>query len=187
MTQAQPEIVGQPLEPSSRLVQTGTTEDTLTRHFLVSIGAGYNIVFGYLDSQTLLQNRVSTGFGFLLDVGYGITRYVEVGLNANYATFGNATECPNCKAQSFDAIGALRYHLVQGVRFDPWLRTGLGLSAFQLHENQASQTYVGLHWFELSIGGDWYFSRNFGIGPLLCISLSSYFDHPGKRHDVGGS
>lgn len=185
--QAKPEIVDQPPEPASKLVVSGRADDTLTRHFIISVGVGYAPVFGHLDSQTSLTNRVSGGAGYFLDVGYGVTRNVELGLHSEFSLYGNAIECPHCDGKSFDEVASLRYHLVQGVKFDPWLRTGLGISTFQLHELQNSQTYVGVHWFELSIGGDWYFARNFGVGPLLGLSLSSYLDHPaGGKTSVSG-
>jgi hypothetical protein len=186
--QAKPEIVDQPPEPSSRLVVSGRADDTVTHHFIISIGAGYAPVFGHLDSQTSLNNRVSGGAGYLLDIGYGVTRYVEIELHSALSLYGSATECPSCDGKLFDELVSLRYHLVQGVKFDPWLRTGLGISTFQLHELQTSQTYIGLHWFELSVGGDWYFTRNFGVGPVIGLSLSSYLNHPsGGRTSVSGT
>jgi hypothetical protein len=185
---AKPEIVDQAPEPASKLVVAGQADDTISRHFIISIGAGYAPAFGHLDSQTSLSNRVSGGGGYFLDVGYGVTRYVELELHSAFSIYGSATECPSCDGKSFDEVASLRYHLVQGVKFDPWLRTGLGVSTFQLHELQHSQTYVGLRWFELSIGGDWYFTRNLGVGPLIGLSLSSYLDHPaGAKASVSGT
>ncbi len=184
---AKPEIVDPPPEPSSKLVGTGPANDTITHHILVSIGAGYAPMFGHLDSRTPVRNHVSGGADYFLDVGYGLTRYVELELHSSFSLYGSAMECPSCDAKSFDELVSLRYHLVQGVKFDPWLRTGLGVSTFQLRELSDSQTYIGLHWFELSIGGDWYFAHNFGVGPLVGLSLSSYLDHPsGSKTSVSG-
>ncbi len=179
---AKPEIVDQPSEPGSKLVVTGPTNDTITRHFIMSIGAGYALAFGRLDSQTSLNNLISGGVSYFIDVGYGVTRNVELELHSALSLYGSATGCPSCEGKSFDEVASLRYHLVQGVKFDPWLRTGLGLSTFHLSERQNSQTYVGLHWFELTVGGDWYFTRNFGIGPVVGLSLSSYLDHPASAN-----
>ena len=160
------------------MLLAGPADDTISHRLLLSAGTGYTGMVGQLDSRTSLANRLAGGINVFLDVGYGVTRNVEIELNTSYASLGNAVECPSCTGKAYEAVAALRYHLVQGVRFDPWVRTGIGLSAFKLSENQTSATYLGLHWLELTLGGDWYFSRNFGIGPLLSMSFASYFDHP---------
>jgi hypothetical protein len=128
-----------------------------------------------------LPDNLSGGVYAALNIGYGVTRNVEVALNATYASFGSATACPACTGRLYDVVGSIRYHLVQGVRFDPWVRTGLGLSDLQLRRRQQDSTYLGLHWLELTIGGDWYFSHNFAFGPLLSMSFATYFDHPTDR------
>ena len=183
-----PEFVPEPKEPDSHLVVAGPVQDTISHRLLLSAGTGYTSAFGYLDSRTSLSNRLSGGAELFLNVGYGVTRYVEIELDASYAFLGSASECQSCSGKVYEAVGAIRYHLVQGVRFDPWVRTGLGLSAFQLKENQQTSNFLGLHWLELSIGGDWYFGHNFGFGPLLAMSLASYFDHPaGSNPSVAAS
>ena len=173
-----PEFVPEPKEPDSHLVPAGPADDTISRRLLLSVGTGYTSFFGHLDSRTSVPSRLSGGGQFFVDIGYGVSRYVELELDGSYAFLGNAAECSSCRGKVYEAVGAIRYHLVQGVRFDPWVRTGLGLSAFQLEQNQRTSHYLGLHWLELSLGGDWYFGRNFGFGPLLAISLASYLDHP---------
>jgi hypothetical protein len=176
------ELIPQAKEPESRLVPAEPATDTISSRLLLSLDLGYTSTFGYLDSQTHLPSHLSGGIYTALDIGYGITRYVEVGLNATYASFGSATECPACTGKAYDVVGTIRYHLVQGVKFDPWVRTGLGFSAFQFKQGQQDSRYLGLHWLELTVGGDWYFGRNFGFGPLLSMSLASYLDHPTNRN-----
>lgn len=175
---AQPEIVQQSPEPSSKLILAGPITDTVTHHLLAIGGTGYAAPAGSLDSQTSLRSKVSGGPTVFVGVGYGVTRNVDAEAIATYTAYGNTTECPDCRAKAYDAIGAIRYHLVQGVRFDPWLRTGLGVSIVAFKETQDSRTYTGLRWFDLTIGGDWYATRNFGLGPFLGIALSSYLAHP---------
>jgi len=174
----QPEIVSPPPEPTTRLVLPAPANDTLTSHLLFSLSAAYTNGFGSLDSATPLSSLIAAGYGVNVGVGYGLSPNVEVELNAALARFGAASNCPNCSAQAYDMIGAVRYHLVQGVRFDPWVRVGVGASLFQSEKAQLKRDYAGLQWLNASIGGDWYATRNFGLGPLLSLAMTSYLSHP---------
>lgn len=175
---AQSGIVQQFPEPNSKLLIAGPLTDTVSHHFFAVGGVGYASPAGSVDSQTPLRSRVSAGPAFVLGIGYGVSRNIDIELNGAYTAYVNTTECPDCSAKMYDAIGAIRYHLVQGVRFDPWLCTGVGVSIVELKELRDSREYAGLRWFDLSIGGDWYATRNFGFGPFLGIALSTYLNHP---------
>jgi hypothetical protein len=178
VSHARPEIVQQFPEPNSKLLVVGPLTDTVSHHFFAVGSVGYASPTGSLDSQTSLRSRISAGPTFLFGIGYGVSRNVDIEVNAAYTSYGNTTECPDCEARVYDAIGAVRYHLVQGVRFDPWLCTGIGVSILELKELRDSRTYAGLRWFDLTIGGDWYATRNFGFGPFLGIALSTYLNPP---------
>lgn len=133
-----PELVPQPKEPESRLVPAERATDTISNRLLLSLDSGYTNTFGYLDSQTYLPSRLSGGIYAAAEIGYGITRYVEVGLNATYASFGSATECPSCTGKAYDVVGTIRYHLVQGVNLTPGFEPVL---AFQpSNTSRASKT-----------------------------------------------
>lgn len=173
-----PEIVASPAEPPSKLVPASIANDTLSRHLLLSAGISLTNAFGSLDSQTSLPGTVAAGYNLGVGVGYGLSRYVEGELRGSLSSFGSASECPSCSSRSYALTGAVRYHLVQGVRFDPWIRAGIGVSAFRLNEATGKRNYLGLQWLSATLGGDWYATRNFGFGPTLALALTSYFDHP---------
>ncbi len=173
-----PEIVPTPQEPASKLVLARPTDDTLSGHLLLGLGTSYSNVFGSLDSSTSLRSVVSGGFNLNIGVGYGLSRAVEAQLLGSFASFSSSTDCASCSAKSYALTAALNYHIVQGVRFDPWVRAGLGVSAFSLNGAPGKRDYVGLQWLNATIGGDWYLSRHFGLGPMLSIALTSYLDHP---------
>ena len=174
----QPDIVSPPPEPATKLVLPGAPTDTLSNHLLLSLRAGYVANFVNLDSATSLSARLAGGYGASIGVGYGLSRYVEVELEGGLAAFGAASDCAQCSGKSYDMIGAIRYHLVQGVRFDPWVRIGIGASLFRLEQGTSKRDYAGLQWLNASVGGDWYVTRNFGFGPMLTIGTTSYLSHP---------
>jgi len=174
-----PEVVAPTPEPPSRLVLPGVADDTLSHHVLLNLSGGYANVFGSLDSQTPILDKVSGGYSLSIGAGYGLSRQIEIELNGSLTSLSSATGCPTCTAKSYGVLGAIRYHLVQGVRFDPWVRVGAGGSVFRLQPIYENHNYAGLQWFTGSVGGDWYISKHFALGPLVSLALTSYLDHPG--------
>jgi hypothetical protein len=111
------------------------------------------------------------------DLAYGISRTVLLGA---YIDVGFPSPEGTSAKNSISTIAAgplIRYHLVQGMSFDPWLSGGVG---FRL-TNDGPTSYTGVDWMRLAIGGDWYPASNFGFGPLLELSLGTYFaESPGS-------
>ena len=173
-----PEIVSPPPEPATKLVVSRTANDTLTHHLLLSFGTAYTGLFGSLDSATSLPNRLGGGYSIIGGVGYGLSRNVETELEGSFAAFGADSGCPSCSAKAYDAIVAIRYHLVQGERFDPWVRFGFGASILRFDDDGAKRNYIGFQWLNATVGGDWYMTRTFAFGPLVSLAMTSYLDHP---------
>jgi hypothetical protein len=114
-------------------------------------------------------------------LGYGVSRNVEIGLDGTYASLSAGDSCPGCSGRLIDAGLYIGYHLVQGTRFDPWVRLGVGVSTLRLTDANASTDYTGLTVANLMFGGDWFASRYFGFGPVLGLGLQTYFKTPTGR------
>ena len=173
-----PQLVAAPPEPASKFILVGPTDDTISHHVSFSLNASYTNMFGSLDSKTPISNKLSHGYSLGLTAGYGLSRYVELELDAAGSMFRSAVDCMNCSARAYGLNGGIRYNLVQGVRFNPWVRVAVGISTFRLDDTIEKRNYLGLQWLNATIGGDWYATRNFGFGPMLSMALTSYFDHP---------
>ncbi|HEY3493727.1 MAG TPA: hypothetical protein VGK73_03530, partial [Polyangiaceae bacterium] len=93
--------------------------DKLGGHFVLGAGASFATQFGQLKSGT---NATTLGLGLntVLDLGFGISRSVTLGVFGEFAYYP-AKRCPDCSATSIGVGPFVRYHLVQGARFDPWM------------------------------------------------------------------
>jgi hypothetical protein len=153
--------------------------DTLGGHFVAAAGGGVVLPFGRLQ-RGLRQSRVlGTGYALDLDLGVGISRTVAAGVWGEYGGYGTGSRCDDCAATTM-AFGAfIRYHLVQGVRFDPWISAGIGYRMTKIETDASSFEYTGLDLLRLKFGGDWYAFKNLGFGPFIQLDTGLY----GKRPD----
>lgn len=153
-------------------------KDTLGGHFLLGVGAIGVLPFGQLDDQHDFSDVAGPGLGLSADAGFGVSRSASVGLWFQYTAFGEADDCNNCDASSLGFGPYVRYHLVQGVRFDPWLALGAGLRRLEAKGPEGTTSYTGIDWLKLQIGGDWYALSQVGFGPFLELDLGSFLDRP---------
>src|SRR5262249_15156270 len=80
------------------------------------------------------------------------------------------------------AIGPfIRYHLVQGVRFDPWMASGLGYRTTTARYQHTSHDYSGFEWLRLQIGGDLYPWSAGGIGAVSEVDIGVCGNRPSER------
>ncbi|MBK7581414.1 MAG: hypothetical protein IPI67_14525 [Myxococcales bacterium] len=148
--------------------------DQLAGHFQLSPSAGVAVPFGKLEAKAPQTDAMGSGWAFGLDAAYGLSRTVAVGAFGQHLRLGNSTNCADCKTQS-TAFGAfVRYHLVQGVRFDPWMSAGLGYRTTKISGFGADVTYSGIEWLRLAVGGDWYAFDKVGFGPYLELDMGYY-------------
>jgi hypothetical protein len=171
-------------EPQTPLVPRA--KDLLGSHVLVGAALGPVWSLGRFDSQTTAARGFATGLGFQADAGFGLSRTISVGAWASYAMYADGSGCDDCAGRSF-AIGPfVRYHLSQGLRFDPWLSAGLGYRQLSfLDDLRASkQKYSGMEWLRLDLGADYYVFSGFGIGPYGTLALSSYSTRPAGTGDA---
>ncbi len=78
--------------------------------------------FGELPDHNNNAANLGAGLGVAGDLGFGLSRSVVIGAWGTFASYGS-------NGTSFGVGPFVRYHLVQGVRFDPWIFLGAGFGA----------------------------------------------------------
>ena len=152
--------------------------DTLSGHFAASATGVLMLPFGRLQDRLAQDKVLGLGGGAELDFTLGITRAVVVGAWLQAVALGGGDECSECKAKTVAFGPSLRYHLVQGVRFDPWISAGAGYRLTSIDAGGTSLRYSGWDLLRLQLGGDWYAWRNVGLGPLLELDAGVYTKRP---------
>ncbi len=173
-----PEFIQQVTDPPTKLTLGAPDSDTLKGHVLPYAGLGYAVGFGHIDSLTPARGTLSSGPEIALGFGYGLTRNVDVGIGATFTPVDGGSDCSNCSAKSVNSIAYVGYHLVQGTKFDPWVRFGIGISTLHLTTPISNFNYVGMSWANAIVGGDWFATRQIGIGPVLALAFQSFVAHP---------
>jgi hypothetical protein len=151
-----------PLVPPAR--------DTRTGHFLAGIGPALRVPFGDLRQGEAASN-LGTGFGLALDLGFGISRTVMFG------AWGNLWE-PGSRQLSYAVGPFVRYHLVQGLRFDPWVLLGIGYQAQNRDTPLVDRHFSGIEFTHLAMGGDYDCWRGVGFGPWIQFDAGVYTKRP---------
>jgi len=169
MAAAAPPLVVVPQEPDSPLLEPiPDARDTLGGHVIVGASAGAKWPFGSHS------NALGTGLGLNLDLGYGLGRNLVLGAWGEFDTYSAASWCGGCSGKSFAGGPFLRYHLVQGTRFDPWGSIAVGVRGTTVDLGLSSATHVGPEYLKLTLGGDWFVTSNVALGPYLTFDLGSY-------------
>jgi hypothetical protein len=159
-------------------VKVPPASDLLAWHPLLGVGGKLAVPFGKLDSDRSFGDQAGLGYGVAGDLGLGLSRSVELGVWADYVSYDSDEDCPGCEITSFGVGPFLRYHLVQGVRFDPFLTIGGGHRAVTIASGGQEQTESGLAWLKLGLGGNWYALSQIAFGPYLELELSTLTDTP---------
>jgi hypothetical protein len=144
--------------------------DTLGGHFAAGLGAALRVPFGDLR-QGESASDLGTGFGAALDLGYGISRTVMIG------AWGNLWE-PGTSQLGYAVGPFVRYHLVQGMRFDPWVLLGIGYQSQNHDAPLVDRHFSGIEFTHLVLGGDYDAWSNFGFGPWLEFDAGIYTKRP---------
>ncbi len=148
--------------------------DTLGGHFTASAALGWVIPFGNLEDGVAQRDFMGSGPGLGLDLGYGVSRTVLLGVFGQAFFLDEGSRCKGCSTTSYAGGAFIRYHLVQGVRFDPWMSAGIGYRATSIEATEGSVDYSGIEWLRLQLGGDWYAFDKLGFGPLFELNLGRY-------------
>lgn len=185
-------------EPVAPLIPNAS--DKLGGHLLAGASGGFVAPFGHLE-EGAAAGKLGNAFGASLDLGFGLSRTVAAGAWGQYATFAGDNCIPSaggsanddCTASSFAVGPYVRYHLVQGVRFDPWIMLGVGYRRFSVDSGLLSnptyrmrgdkQTFAGIDFVHVVLGGDFFLFRAFGFGPYLELNAGTLTEHPDPGRD----
>ena len=160
-----------PLEPIP------SAHDTLGGHFVVGASVGAKWQYGSIDQGMKLNDYLGAALALNLDVGYGVSRNVVLGVWGNFDDHSKPNGCPLdlCTGgKSFAGGPFIRYHLVQGTRFDPWGMFSLGVRSTTVDSKIGSKDYFGVDILKLTVGGDWYPTSNVGFGPYFTFDWGTY-------------
>ena len=132
--------------------------------------------FGSLETDKKLNDFLGTALALNVDLGYGLSRNVVLGVWGEFDNHGTPSACRQlCSGgKSFAGGPFIRYHLVQGTRFDPWGSFALGVRSTTVDTNSGSKDYFGVDIMKLSLGGDWYPTSNIGVGPYVSFDWGTY-------------
>ncbi|MDQ2643596.1 MAG: hypothetical protein M3020_07270 [Myxococcota bacterium] len=157
---------------------TPPATDLLAWHPLLGVAGKLAVPFGKLDSERSFGDSAGLGYGVAGDLGLGLSRSVELGVWADYVTYDSDEDCAGCEITSFGVGPFLRYHLVQGMRFDPFLTIGGGHRALTISRDGQKHTDSGLAWLKLGLGGNWYALSQVAFGPYAELELSTLTEPP---------
>jgi len=184
------EDVPPPLEPIPN------AHDTLGGHFVLGAALGARWPFGDLEQGRAQQEFMGAALAVNLDVGFGVSRNVVIGAWGEFDNHYSPSGCKSCSAKSYAGGPFIRYHLVQGTRFDPWGAFALGVRSTDVDSTVTtpapdgmtpamttarSDHYFGVDFLRLTLGGDWYPTSNFGLGPYFSFDAGTY----GKQVHTG--
>lgn len=168
--------------------ESAFASDSRSGHIQVALGGALTLPFGQLAQDVSAFSRSGFGFTPSLDVAYGVSRYVAVGAYGSLSLHGGTNDCEGCSSSGLQAGAFVRYHLVQGLRFDPWISYGIGFRSLSVSPASGnSQNYSGLEWLRLQFGGDWYALPQLGFGPYLEFAAASFFQTPDEQKAGGVS
>jgi hypothetical protein len=152
--------------------------DLLGGHPLLGVAGKVAVPFGELDTDRSFGSQVGLGYGIAGDLGIGLSRSVELGVWGDFVRYGDDEDCRDCEVKSLGVGPYLRYHLVQGMRFDPFISVGLGYRGLTVSSAAGDSTEGGLAWLKLGLGGTWYALSQIGFGPYLDLELATLTDTP---------
>jgi hypothetical protein len=181
-------------EPEPALIPAAP--DTLGGHLQLSPAAMIVIPFGKLTDRESQSSALASGLGLSLDAGIGVSRSVVLGVWGQFVSFSDAGDCSDCSPTSLAGGAFIRYHLVQGVRFDPWLSAGMGFRTLGASSrdfgspdelppgSDGGVRFSGFEFLRFQVGGDWYPARFLGFGPFVELNAGTYLSRPDDRGDA---
>jgi len=176
--------------PSPPLVPPA--KDTLGGHLILGGSALVTSPFGELQTGYSASD-LGAGFGGMLDLGIGLSRVVSIGLWGEGLAYSGSSACrywplsisnparDPCSATSFTVGPFVRYHLLQGMRLDPWILVGPGYRVLTQDTPAGAKTYAGVEYLHAAIGGDYYLTSGLGIGPWVGLDGGVFAKRPTPR------
>ncbi len=171
---ASPNQPDEPLAPSP----PANVADSLAGHVIAGAGLSFSAPRGRFAKSALARDYVNEGMQVDGDLSLGVSRYAALGVAGKWHRYPSADSCKDCRAQGFGVGPQVRYHLVQGTRFDPWLSAAVTYQWLQLSHADQTSDFAGIDVLALRVGGDWYFASNLGIGPFLALDATVFTKRP---------
>jgi hypothetical protein len=167
-------------DPDPKRPLIPAAKDLLGSHVLVGAGISPSWSLGKLGTDASARAGLGTGFGARLDAGLGVSRAVALGIWGSFASYTDGHNCgASCGGRAFSVGPFARYHLSQGLRFDPWLSLGAGYRQLSFQaESGSRQKFSGFEWLRLELGADYYAFSGLAFGPYGALGLSSYNQRP---------
>ncbi len=157
--------------PPAPLVAPG--EDLVSKHLNASALAILAVPFGSLEWELPWYDVASPGPGAGVELTVGVSRNVSIGAWGDLVVLGSGPECRHCSTLTL-ALGPLvRYHLVQGMRFDPHVTAGIGVRSTTTQSAPDDLDYLGLDWLRVTAGGDWYATPNLAFSPFVTLAAGA--------------
>lgn len=154
--------------------------DQLKRHWLISASAGYGTLLGNFSSDASIGDRLGGASLLGLEVGYGLGTHVELALAGDYVNSFGGAACPDCQARTVGIGPRLRYHLVGGTRFSPWMAYGFSFRRTEFDLSKSRATFDAVEPVRTELGGNWYLNSMVALGPALAASVARTIDTDSK-------
>lgn len=160
--------------------------DYVGGHFQIGATGLLTSPFGNVSKDVSHLARSGPGGGAGLDLGFGVDRFVFLGAYGEMQWLGSSDACPSCSGTTIGAGLFARYHIVQGMRFDPWVSYGIGYRSLSSTNDTTSNDYVGLEWLRLQLGATWFATSGLGFGPVLQLGAGTMIGRP-DGESAGGT
>lgn len=170
-------------EPPRELVPF--RRDAVGGHFQAGFTGLLTFPFGSTSKDVGTRTVAGPGGGGIVDLAYGLDRFVALGAYAEMNALGDSRKCGACSGTLVGTGAFVRYHVSQGLRIDPWVSYGLGFAGFGGKDDDEVSHYAGVEWMRLQVGTDWYLAPNLLLGPVFGLSAAHMVERP-ELEDPGG-
>ena len=164
-------------DETSPLVPPAT--DTLGGHLVLALSPAVAVPGGSFD-RSQPASRLGPGWGASADVGFGISRAVALGVYGQYFAHQAGSGSLRVTTSHFAVGPFVRYHVVQGLRFDPWILVGAGYESATVTEGSAKRKFSGVEWLRFAVGGDYYVFSGLAFGPFVELDFGSFLERPAE-------
>ncbi len=188
--QGQPDLSPPPAEGASRPF----APDTRAWHLFIDGYASLTGPTGAFASGIAASSLTAFGLNAGGALGLGVTRTTVVEIRGGYSLYAPPRGCSEgCSGRGYDIALGLRYHIAQGIAFDPWIGFGVGVrwTTFELPASIArgagkpiegtdklEQVYRGIDVARITMGGSFFPVPFFGFGLYFEIDAGTNFTRP---------
>jgi hypothetical protein len=151
--------------------------DTVKGRFTLSLMGGLVVPFGSLEREIPWRDAAGLGLGGDVEPTFGLSRSVMVGAWLHASQLGAGGQCSECSTRSVAGGPLVRFHLVQGLKLDPWVSVGVGPRSIVVSADD-DFAYLGFDWMRFTVGADWYASSNLAVAPFMQLLGGASIDRP---------